>query len=68
MNPSSDIKTEIKFVDHVIGETALIPITDEMNLPIKQSFEFECDINNSKEIDKLISNPVIRMLFTIIQN
>lgn len=56
--PTSDIKVELKYLNKDLGETKPIPVTDEENLPISESFEINIDVGSVQQIDQLASNPV----------
>lgn len=56
--PTSDIKVDLKYLNRDLGETKPIPVTDEENLPISESFEINIDVDSVQQIDQLASNPV----------
>lgn len=56
--PTSDIKAELKYLNTDLGETKSIPVTDEENLPVTETFEINIDVDSVQQIDQLASNPV----------
>lgn len=56
--PISDIKASLKYLDVVIGETQPVPVTDDENIAVSESFEINIDMNSPKQLDQLASNPV----------
>ncbi|XP_023311235.1 cilia- and flagella-associated protein 70-like, partial [Anoplophora glabripennis] len=64
LHPTADIQTRCKYLDRNLGETSLLPITDEPTLPINETFTFKININCKKDSDHLISSPA---LLTVLQ-
>ncbi|XP_030751162.1 cilia- and flagella-associated protein 70-like [Sitophilus oryzae] len=56
--PVSDIKSSLKYLNEDLGETNLVPVTDDENVTVMQSFELRIDVNSPKDVDLLASNPI----------
>ncbi|XP_050306954.1 cilia- and flagella-associated protein 70 [Anthonomus grandis grandis] len=56
--PVSDVKASITYLERELGDTQLIPVTDDNELLINESFEFTIDVQNNKQLDQLASYPV----------
>ncbi|XP_023025464.2 cilia- and flagella-associated protein 70 [Leptinotarsa decemlineata] len=57
--PTADIRTQCTFDGRIVGETTWIPVTGDSYLPIDKTFSFTFDKTSPKDIDKLISLPVL---------
>ncbi|KAL1490648.1 hypothetical protein ABEB36_013308 [Hypothenemus hampei] len=56
--PTSDVKVSLKYLGKELGETQPVVVTDDENLQVNQQFEIVLDVNSTKELDLLCSNPV----------
>ncbi|KAH1013602.1 hypothetical protein HUJ04_002576 [Dendroctonus ponderosae] len=56
--PISDIKASLKYLEVDIGETQPVPVTDDENIPVLDTFEINVDMNSPKQLDQLASNPI----------
>ncbi|KAG5894857.1 hypothetical protein JTB14_023706 [Gonioctena quinquepunctata] len=56
---ASDIRTSCSWCDETIGQTIWIPVIDGDNIFIDQSFFFTLDKNSAKDMDKLLSLPMV---------
>ncbi|CAG9764617.1 unnamed protein product [Ceutorhynchus assimilis] len=53
----SDVKVQLKYLDKHLGETRPMPVVDN-ELPLNDSFELLIDLESTKQLDLLASNPV----------
>lgn len=63
---SSDVNTEVYYLDTCLGTSEKVPVTDDVKIQVEHEFILNCDVNSRHEIDHLISNPVMCKLKFII--
>ncbi|XP_060517008.1 cilia- and flagella-associated protein 70-like [Cylas formicarius] len=63
--PVTNVKTTLKYLDTVIGETRPVLLTDDENCLVDETFEIEFDSNSVRELDLLASNPI---MLTVMQS
>uniref|UniRef100_A0A6P7F332 Uncharacterized protein LOC114325824 n=1 Tax=Diabrotica virgifera virgifera TaxID=50390 RepID=A0A6P7F332_DIAVI len=63
--PVAEVLTTINHDDKIIGNTTALPILDDDLIPVNQTFSLTINVNNPKELDALVSVPLI---FIVTQN
>lgn len=54
------MSTKCEYLGKIIGESAQLLLTDEPLLMTDDKFTIKCNIESPKDLDDLITNPVIR--------
>ncbi|XP_072383371.1 cilia- and flagella-associated protein 70-like isoform X2 [Diabrotica undecimpunctata] len=57
--PVAEVLTTINHDDKIIGNTTSLPVLDDDLIPVNQKFSLTINVNNPKELDALVSIPLI---------